>query len=87
MLIFRNRFGDLIKVLVDAAVALNLTEVFIQISPLKIEEFVVDQGLDLDASVQVDSILCADLQICGFGGCLEDPDCDEVSTGKVLVLY
>lgn len=87
MSILRNRFGDLIKVLVDTAVAFNLAEVFIQVSPLKIEEFVVDQGLDLDASVQVYGILCADLHICGFGGCLKGPNCHEVSTGKVLILY
>ena len=84
--ILRSRFGDLVEVLIDAAVSLYFAEVFIQVSPLKIKEFVVDQGLDLHAGVQVDCILCADLQICGFGGCLKDPYCNKVSSGKVLIL-
>lgn len=87
MCILRNWFGDLIKILVDAVVAFNLTEVFVEVSPLKIEEFVVDQGLDFNTGVQVYGILCADLYICGLSGGLKDPNCHEVSTGKILILY
>lgn len=78
--VLRDRFGDFIKVLVDAAVALDLAEVFIQVSPLVIEEFVVDQRLNFDAIVEIDCILCANLDVRRFSRCLKDANCHKIRT-------